>query len=229
MRQCGVTTQAKRITHEAALRSLAAANTNRMLPSTDMARPRNATLSGTVSSLDRARGFGFLRSDDFERDIFFSLSDLPPQHRDIGVGSALRGKVTETSKGPRLVSITVISSSTVSPHLIFGGLAILISLALAIAVGTNFEVTPIVAWLVGINCGATFFMGLDKSLARSSSLRAPETVTFVMALLGGSPGVLLGIHVFRHKTRKSAFQFVLLLIFGAQALLLRALGLSLRD
>ena len=194
-----------------------------------MGRSRNTSLSGTVSSLDRTRGFGFLRSDDSERDIFFSLSDLPPQHQDIGVGSALRGKVTQTPKGPRLVSITVISSSTVSPHVIFGGLAVLISLALAIAVAINFEVTPLVAWLIGINCGAIFFMGLDKSLARSASLRTPETVTFVMALLGGSPGVLLGIHVFRHKTRKAAFQFVLLLIFAAQALLLRALGLSLRD
>jgi uncharacterized membrane protein YsdA (DUF1294 family)/cold shock CspA family protein len=194
-----------------------------------MGRSRNTSLSGTVSSLDRTRGFGFLRSDDSERDIFFSLSDLPPQHQDIGVGSALRGKVTQTPKGPRLVSITVISSSTVSPHVIFGGLAVLISLALASAVAMNFEVTPLVAWLIGINCGAIFFMGLDKSLARSASLRTPETVTFVMALLGGSPGVLLGIHVFRHKTRKAAFQFVLLLIFAAQALLLRALGLSLRD
>ncbi len=194
-----------------------------------MGRSRNTSLSGTVSSLDRTRGFGFLRSDDSERDIFFSLSDLPPQHQDIGVGSALRGKVTQTPKGPRLVSITVISSSTFSPHVIFGGLAVLISLALASAVAMNFQVTPLVAWLIGINCGAIFFMGLDKSLARSASLRTPETVTFVMALLGGSPGVLLGIHVFRHKTRKAAFQFVLLLIFAAQALLLRALGLSLRD
>jgi uncharacterized membrane protein YsdA (DUF1294 family) len=49
-----------------------------------------------------------------------------------------------------------------------------------------------------------------------------------MALLGGSPGVLLGIHVFRHKTRKASFQFVLLLIVVAQFALLRALGLELR-
>ncbi len=193
-----------------------------------MSRNRNSTISGTVSSLDRSRGCGFLRSEDSEGDVFFSFSDLPPQHRDIGIGSVLRGKVAETPKGPRLVSISVTSSSRVSPHVIFGVLAIFIAFALAAAVAINFDVTLIVAWLVGINCGSIFFMGLDKSLARSASLRTPETVTYVMALLGGSPGVLLGIHMFRHKTRKSAFQFVLLLIFAAQASLLRALGVTLR-
>jgi len=34
---------------------------------------------------------------------------------------------------------------------------------------------------------------------------------------------LVGMHVFKHKTRKSAFQFVLLLILVAQVVVLRAL------
>ena len=149
-------------------------------------------------------------------------------HTDIGVGSALRGKVTQTPKGPRLVSISVISTSKVSPNFVFSALASIVTVAIALAVRMNFDVSPAVAWLVGVNTGAIFFMGLDKSLAKSASVRTPETVMYVMALLGGSPGVLLGIHVFRHKTRKAAFQFVLLLIFGAQAFLLRALEISLR-
>jgi uncharacterized membrane protein YsdA (DUF1294 family) len=83
------------------------------------------------------------------------------------------------------------------------------------------------AVFLALNVGAVFFMGLDKALARSGSVRTPEVVVFVIALLGGSPGVLLGIHVFKHKTRKASFQFVLLLIVVAQLWILRMLNVDL--
>lgn len=193
-----------------------------------MTNSRKTFVSGIVRSLDRTRGFGFLQSDDSERDIFFSLNDVPSYRDSIGVGSALRGEVIQGQKGPRLASITVVSTRRVSPYALFASLAALAALGITTAVSINFEVSLLAAWLIGINSGAVFFMGLDKSLARSASVRTPETVIFVLALLGGSPGALLGIHVFRHKTRKAAFQFVLLLIFGGQAAVLRLLDFSLR-
>ena len=193
-----------------------------------MATRKKKNISGTVRSIDRSRGFGFLHSEDFERDVFFSLSDLPSKRDEIGIGSALRGEVVHGPKGPRLVGISVMSTRQGSPHTLFAILAFLASAAIATATWLNFEIGLIPAWLVGVNVGAVFFMGLDKSLARSSSVRTPEAIMYVLALLGGSPGVLLGIHMFRHKTRKAAFQFVLLLIFGAQAALLRALDVSFR-
>lgn len=76
--------------------------------------------------------------------------------------------------------------------------------------------------IVGFAC-----MGFDKSLARSQSSRVPEVVLFAIALLGGSPGVFLGIHFFRHKTKKAYFQFVLLLIFCAQLYVARLLHITL--
>jgi len=47
--------------------------------------------------------------------------------------------------------------------------------------------------------------------------RIPEAVLHVVALLGGSPGALIGQELFRHKTRKHAFRLVLLAIFLLQA------------
>jgi uncharacterized membrane protein YsdA (DUF1294 family) len=79
------------------------------------------------------------------------------------------------------------------------------------------------AFGVGVNVAAIFCMGLDKSLARSNALRIPEVVLYTLALLGGVPGILLGIHVFRHKTQKAAFQFVLLVVVAAQVALLKLL------
>ena len=64
-------------------------------------------------------------------------------------------------------------------------------------------------------------MGADKLYAKSGRRRVPEKRLFLLALLGGAPGGLLGMYAFRHKTRHPRF----LLGFWALALLqLGALG-----
>ena len=64
-------------------------------------------------------------------------------------------------------------------------------------------------------------MGADKLYAKSGHRRVPEKRLFLLALLGGAPGGLLGMYAFRHKTRHPRF----LLGFWALALLqLGALG-----
>jgi uncharacterized membrane protein YsdA (DUF1294 family) len=82
--------------------------------------------------------------------------------------------------------------------------------------------------LLAINVAAFVCMGLDKSLARSNSLRIPETILYLLALLGGSMGILVGIHILKHKTRKAAFQFALLAVVGIQLALARIVGIEIR-
>lgn len=119
-------------------------------------------------------------------------------------------------------------SATASPYLFFGGLAMSLAAVVTGAVYIEWESSLLVAWCLGINSAALFIMGLDKSLARGGSVgkgaqRVPEAVVFVVGLLGGSPGILLAMHLFRHKTKKVSFQFVMLLIFVAQIVIVRAL------
>lgn len=97
--------------------------------------------------------------------------------------------------------------------------------ALTVGGVTSFEAWVGTAFLVAVNVNALFLMGLDKSLSGSAALRVPEVLLFVIALLGGVPGIVLGSHIFKHKTRKAAFQFVLLIIIAAQFALARTLGL----
>ncbi len=44
-------------------------------------------------------------------------------------------------------------------------------------------------------------MGTDKKLAQIGARRVPERMLFLMALLFGAPGGLLGMYFFRHKTK----------------------------
>jgi uncharacterized membrane protein YsdA (DUF1294 family) len=60
-------------------------------------------------------------------------------------------------------------------------------------------------WLLGINALAIIAFHHDKRMAQQRGRRIPERRLIGIALLGGSPGVLLARHRFRHKTRKQPF------------------------
>ena len=59
----------------------------------------------------------------------------------------------------------------------------------------------------GAVSAVTFLLyGYDKMQARNLEWRVKETTLHTLALLGGWPGALAGMHYFQHKTRKTAFQ-----------------------
>ena len=49
-------------------------------------------------------------------------------------------------------------------------------------------------------------MGIDKYKARKGLWRIPEKTLFGLALAGGSIGGILGMKMFRHKTRHNSFK-----------------------
>ena len=53
----------------------------------------------------------------------------------------------------------------------------------------------------GVSLALLIMMGLDKRRARTGGRRVPERTLFLLALLFGAPGGLLGMYAFRHKTR----------------------------
>ena len=61
--------------------------------------------------------------------------------------------------------------------------------------------TPVILYLILINLLAFALMGVDKSKARRHKWRIPEKTLFLSALLGGSVGAIVGMQVFRHKTK----------------------------
>ncbi|BDH62552.1 hypothetical protein CD30_06235 [Ureibacillus massiliensis 4400831 = CIP 108448 = CCUG 49529] len=50
-------------------------------------------------------------------------------------------------------------------------------------------------------------MGIDKSRAKKHEWRISEKTLFTIAIFGGACGGVLGMYLFRHKTRHNAFAF----------------------
>jgi uncharacterized membrane protein YsdA (DUF1294 family) len=67
-----------------------------------------------------------------------------------------------------------------------------------------------VVWLIAWSAATFALYGLDKGLAAIQSLRVPEIVLHVAALVGGFAGGWLGMLVWRHKIRDQVFYVVLL-------------------
>lgn len=76
------------------------------------------------------------------------------------------------------------------------------------------------AWWLALNAATALVYGYDKAIAGGSRRRVPERTLLGLAVIGGSPGALLAMWTFRHKTAKPAFRRSMTLIVLAQMLLL---------
>ncbi|MBR5420868.1 MAG: DUF1294 domain-containing protein [Lachnospiraceae bacterium] len=74
----------------------------------------------------------------------------------------------------------------------------------------------IIIYLVALNLLGLGLMGLDKWKAMYHRWRIPEVHLFLVAFLGGSLGSLVGMYLFRHKTKRWYFRYGFPLILGAQ-------------
>lgn len=83
--------------------------------------------------------------------------------------------------------------------------------------------TSLVYYILGVNIITFLLMGIDKRKAIKKQYRIPERTFWVLALLGGSIGIVVGMRLFRHKTKHRNFyigvpilliiQFFLLIYF----------------
>lgn len=80
-------------------------------------------------------------------------------------------------------------------------------------------ITFLIIYFVIINIVGFAIMGIDKRKAIKRTFRIPEATLFIVALIGGSLGSILGMQVFRHKTRHWYF------VFGMPAILIVQIAL----
>lgn len=87
-------------------------------------------------------------------------------------------------------------------------------------------ITLIILYLASVNCISFIVMGVDKHKARKRAWRIPESTLFVLALIGGSAGSILGMHLFHHKTKHWYFLYGMPAILILQVLLVLLLMTS---
>ena len=87
-------------------------------------------------------------------------------------------------------------------------------------------ITLLAAYFISANLIGFALMGIDKRRARKRAFRIPEGTLFLIALIGGSIGSIIGMYTFRHKTRHWYFvygmPFILFVQIALVVLLLKA-------
>ena len=59
----------------------------------------------------------------------------------------------------------------------------------------------LILWLLLMSVVLFVTMGSDKGRAKAGARRVPEKTLFLMAAIGGAVGGVIGMRVFRHKTK----------------------------
>ena len=75
-------------------------------------------------------------------------------------------------------------------------------------------------YLLLVNAAAFLLMLIDKVKARKNRWRIPERTLLTVAALGGSLGAVLGMNLYRHKTKHPKFSIGLPCILAVHIVLL---------
>lgn len=81
-------------------------------------------------------------------------------------------------------------------------------------------------YVVIVNLVSLIVMGVDKRKAQKRAFRIPEATLFVLAIIGGSLGSIIGMHLFHHKTRHWYFLYGMPVILALQIILILAVIFS---
>ena len=77
----------------------------------------------------------------------------------------------------------------------------------------------IIGYLLTVNVFGFVLMFVDKKRAQNNQWRIKEATLFLSAAIGGSIGSMLGMKVFRHKTKHMSFLIGMPAIFIVQVVL----------
>lgn len=68
-------------------------------------------------------------------------------------------------------------------------------------------ITLLLGYFIVMNLIGLSLMGIDKYKAKKRAFRIPEATLFIVAVIGGSIGSIIGMYAFRHKTKHWYFVY----------------------
>ena len=163
-------------------------------------------MQGVVVYYNREKAYGFIDSDEHEKNIFVHFSKIK-NAKELSQGQAVEFQVKETAKGLSAVHVIAGAKQT-SPYALFGLISAIIFASL-FGILYFYQInTPIIDYIIALNITTFLLYGYDKMISSTDKLRVPEYNLHALALLGGSPAGLSAQKFFRHKTIKGSFQVV---------------------
>lgn len=178
-------------------------------------------VSGTLTSWNDDRGFGFISRTDTSQKTFVHISGFPPRARRPQLGEAFTFEVERSRDGKQRatrVRPVVNAPAPTSPirqtregmRPRRGTIDYLAILGFVIAYLLVNAVWPIPLWVPALYLLASGFCFLlyavDKAAAVSGGWRTSESALLLVGAVGGWPGGIVAQQTLRHKTRKASFR-----------------------
>ena len=171
------------------------------------------------------KGFGFVRHDSSEKDLFLHISAIKNYRKGLSRRPATGDIVQyqpvnqDEAKGQRRISAAIViginqasfgietdagSWWSVLGLKLLAGAPILLSFHLIWRTGNPI---PLVSYIF-MSALSSLYYAVDKRRALMNAWRIPEIYLHLFELLGGWPGALLSQKAFRHKKNKGDYQRV---------------------
>ena len=165
-------------------------------------------LKGIVVHYDESRGFGFIRANEVDQDIFVHIRNVKKK-RALSKDQEVVFELEKTDKGYNALSVKPYKKhKALAPiyFIIIAGLVVISMVSFSIA-SSNLQV-----YMVVINLITFCLYGYDKFISSGEKLRVPEKVLHLLALFGGSVFAYISQVLFNHKLKKQPFQSIFLVI-----------------
>lgn len=167
---------------------------------------------GRITTWKDDRGFGFIAPNGGGPLVFvhiksFAASEIRPAGNDV-----VTYELTANEQGrPRADNVAFVRDRAARPPSSQTGVSALAAAMsfLGVVVGlVHFGKIPafVFATYVGISALTFLVYAVDKSAAKNNRWRIKESTLHMLGLVGGWPGAIAAQKVFRHKSKKQAFQ-----------------------
>lgn len=185
-------------------------------------------VTGTLTSWNDERGFGFVTTDVGDRRVFVHISAFPRSAVRPLIGEPVSFEIETASDGRSVARRVVVERMEQAPPpeaapsprrsavqrmlagrrpASFDYLAIVAFFLVYVFVSVAWPMPP---WVLGVYLVTSILSfivyAVDKKAATSGGWRISESSLLALGIIGGWPGAIIGQQAFRHKTRKAGFR-----------------------
>lgn len=162
-------------------------------------------MRGIIVKYNKEKGYGFIRSDQTDKDIYFHISNIE-NDRNISRKQEVEFKLKNNKKGPFAVSI-IPGEKQIEPLRFFIGMIIIVLIVTMTILKIILSETSLFSiYFIAVSLTTFFIYSYDKDASQSDKLRVPEKVMHGLEFALGAPAALVSQKLFRHKTIKKSYQ-----------------------